>query len=216
MLQWLRAENLCTFDKTACERAARAGQLAALQYLRREGCDWDEDYIACFAALSGSIEVVDWLRQQQGIRINGRVLSWAAGAGQTALCQHLLSKGCEMEAYACFEAARFGQIGTLRWLREQGCPWNVSEVCTGAACGGYLDIFDYVIEQGEVLDAELSTDALNWTGVHNRLQAAQWLRQHGAQWPAVLRQTVEFCTMQWGSDTLAWARAEGCTSPTTA
>jgi hypothetical protein len=89
-------------------------------------------------------------------------------------------------------------------------------VCTGAACGGYPDIFDYVIEQGGVLDAELLKHALNLAGVHNRLQAAQWLREHGAQWPAVLSHTVLFCTMQWSVEMIAWARAEGCTSPTTA
>jgi hypothetical protein len=123
MLQWLRSENSCTFDKTACKGAAYAGQLAALQHLRNEGCDWNKYYIACYAARSGSIEVVDWLRQQQGIALDVQVMmSWAAGAGQTAMCQQFLSTGCEMDAYACFEAARCGRSGTLRWLREQGCP----------------------------------------------------------------------------------------------
>jgi hypothetical protein len=61
-----------------------------------------------------------------------------------------------------------------------------------------------------VLDAELLTEALKYTGTHNQLQAAQWLRQRGAQWPAVLCNGYG----EWTGVVLAWARAEGCTSPT--
>jgi hypothetical protein len=62
-----------------------------------------------------------------------------------------------------------------------------------------------------VLSAELLTSALNAAGAGGRLQVAQWLRQHGAEWPIVLRAG----RMRWTGESLAWARAEGCTSPTT-
>jgi hypothetical protein len=62
-----------------------------------------------------------------------------------------------------------------------------------------------------MLNAELLTDALKLAGSRNKLLAAQWLRQHDAQWPAVLRHGAQ----QWFGDTLVWARAEGCTSPVT-
>jgi hypothetical protein len=55
-----------------------------------------------------------------------------------------------------------------------------------AANAGSIDILDLLREQGEVLDAELLTDALNNAGASGQLQAAQWLRQHGAEWPVVL------------------------------
>jgi hypothetical protein len=88
-------------------------------------------------------------------------------------------------------------------------------VCNAAACNNHTDILDYILEKNEVLDAELLTEALNWAGVDNKLQAAQWLRQRGAQWPAVLSTGAVQWTQQWSGETLAWARAEGCTSPVT-
>jgi hypothetical protein len=213
MLKWLKAQSWCTFDDFTCAGAAEGGHLAVLQHLRSEGCDWDVESIECYAASSGSIEVVEWLRQQQGIVVDANVLSWAAGAGQIATCEHLRSTGCDWDSDACDQAVSEGKDDMLRWLREQGCPWSVSGLCTRAVRYGYTHVLDYVIEQGEVLDAELLTDALNWAGAYDKLTAAQWLRRHGAQWPAVLSESEDSYIQQWRGDTLAWARAAGCTSP---
>jgi hypothetical protein len=81
---------------------------------------------------------------------------------------------------------------------------------------GATSILDYVVEQGEVLDAELLTHALNAAGSNSQLLAAQWLRQRGAQWPAVLRYGERAnAAEQWSGESLACARAEGCTAPAT-
>jgi hypothetical protein len=87
ILMWLKTERWCVFNSATCEGAAMAGQLLALQHLRSEGCEWDGQRILCYAASGGNIEVLDWLRQQQGIEINAEALSWAAAAGQTAMCK---------------------------------------------------------------------------------------------------------------------------------
>jgi hypothetical protein len=209
ILQWLRAENLCAFNKQTCAGAARGGHLAALQHLRSEGCDWDEAYIAGYDASSGNVEVVEWLRQQQGIRIDAEVMSFAAGARQLAMCQHLRSTRCDWDTEACSCAADAGHLEVLRWLRARGCPWDVNEVCIEAVNNEFMDILDYDIEQGEVPSAAMLTTILCRAGFYNKPLAAQWLRQHGAQWPAVL----QYKTQQWSGDMIAWARAEGCTSP---
>jgi hypothetical protein len=51
---------------------------------------------------------------------------------------------------------------------------------------------------------------LNVAGVCSQLTAAKWLRQQGATWPAVLKYNGK----AWSGKALAWARGEGCTSPT--
>jgi hypothetical protein len=211
MLKWLKAQRWCKFDSDTCFEAARGGHLAALLHLRSTGCSWDVNHIACYAANGGSIEVVEWLRQHGDVRIDANTLAWAAGAGQTAMCEHLRSIGCDWGVYACSHAAECDRLDTLRWLRDSGCPWDISAVCMLAAYNDRASILDYLVEKSEVLDAQLLTNALNWTGVGSCLQAAQWLRQHGAQWPAVLGYNEH---LQWSSDMIAWAKAEGCTAPT--
>jgi hypothetical protein len=182
MLNWLRAEGLCGFIKDTCAGAAEWGHLPALQYLHSEGCVWDAQDIARRAARSGSIDLVEWLRQQQGIEFDALILACAAGAGQTAMCEHLRSVGCDWDTSACGLASVGGHLNTLRWLREHDCPWDVRDVCFNAVETSYVDILDYVMEQGQVLDAELLTAVLNHAGAYNQLAAAQWLRQHGAEW----------------------------------
>jgi hypothetical protein len=88
----------------------------------------------------------------------------------------------------------------------------VKDVVTEAAWSGFVNILDYVIEQGEVLSRELSTEALLLAGCSGQLPAAQWLRQHGGQWPAVLTDLKHYCR-RWPDDVITWAIAEGYTSP---
>jgi Ankyrin repeats (3 copies) len=211
MLNWLEDEALCELDQSTCTGAASAGQLAALKHLHNEGCDWDVRTIAHSAARGGSVEMGEWLQQQQGIVIDARVMKAAAGAGQIDMCKYLHSTGCEWNATVCYQAAGHGHVDTLRWLRENGCPWDIIGVLHNAARNRNIDVLELLIEQGEVLSAKLLTSALREAGVFDQLQAAQWLRQHGANWPTVLQAGG----LRWHGESLAWARAEGCTSPTT-
>jgi hypothetical protein len=80
-----------------------------------------------------------------------------------------------------------------------------------AAQGGSIAVMQYLIQEGIASTAAQLTKMLLEAGLSRRLQAAQWLRQQGAQWPTKLRNTVGFT---WQGEVLAWARAEGCTSPT--
>jgi hypothetical protein len=220
MLNWLKAQKWFLFHcDAACIGAAKGGQLLALQHLRSEGGRWHNRQIATDAASSGSIETVEWLRQQQGVVINEDTLSEAIIAGHIEMCQHLVSCGCAYSAEACNDAAVYGYIDILRWLRAVGCPWDVHEVCMQAMRSSNFDILEFVIEQGEVLSAELLTAALNHAAIYGELQAAQRLRQLGAQWPAVLSYNYRHPgetnseSTEWDDDVVAWARTQGCDSP---
>eukprot|EP00953_Heterococcus_sp_UTEX-ZZ885_P016379 9209-Heterococcus_DN1.PRE.4 len=213
MLNWLRDEGQCEFDQDTCTGAVRGDQLAALKYLRSEGCELDAANVAHFAATSSSVEMVEWLQQQQGIVFDARVMFVAAGAGRTATCKYLRSTGCEWNESACIEAAKGDHLKTLRWLRENGCPWSLRDVLDGAAFWGCNEVLPYVIEQsGTVVAAELLTRALSCAGASDQLKTVKLLRKHGAQWPAELCGVGRF-PGQWYGKSLAWARAQGCTSP---
>jgi hypothetical protein len=172
------------------------------------------DTVAQYAARGGSVEMVEWLQQQQGIVIDANVMKAAASADHTAVCEYLHSAGCEWDAEVCYQAARNGHVDTLRWLLENGCPRAVIAVFDNAARNSQIGILELLLKQDEVLSAELLTGALNEAGARGRLQVAQWLRQHGAEWPTVLQLPVN--GLRWRGESLAWARAQGCTSHTTA
>jgi hypothetical protein len=215
MLTWLKTQTCCTFDASTCEAAAFVSQLAVLQHLRSEGCAWDAKVIAHCAAAGGSIAMLDWVRQQQGVEISAMTLQMAALGGETAMCEHLRSIGCDWNADACNYAAVARQVDTLHWLRQNGCPCKIRNVCSNASRYGNINILNYVNEQCEVMSTDLLTKSLLLAGVYNQLETVQWLRQRGAQWPAVLSKRVGAKLMFWKDDVLTWARVEGCTAPIT-
>jgi Ankyrin repeats (3 copies) len=139
--------------------------------------------------------------------------------GHTAMCNYLHSE--DPHSYgveACHEAARGGHADTLRWLRRHYYDWDEESIAYYAAEGGSVKVMQYLQQEGFGLDdsnGHLLTELLNIAGAHNKLAVAQWLREQGAEWPAVLRYTTQHEDAPWRGDTLAWARAEGCTAPTT-
>ena len=94
LLRWLRSQD-CPWDLWTCTFAAGSGNLGVLQWARSEGCPWNSMACVNAAAGSGHVEVLEWIQQT--------------------------SEGCQFGPSTCSEAARYGQLGTLQWLRSQGC-----------------------------------------------------------------------------------------------
>jgi hypothetical protein len=72
--------------------------------------------------------------------------------------------------HSCAQAAGCGHLETLKWLRENLCPWN-EVTCYMATRGGHLHTLAWAIENGcpwhgyEVFDAALSrgmTEIVAW------------------------------------------------------
>jgi hypothetical protein len=58
VLQWLRA-NGCPWDESTCEEAAGGGHLAMLQWANANGCPWDVS-TSTSAAAGGHLDVLQW------------------------------------------------------------------------------------------------------------------------------------------------------------
>jgi hypothetical protein len=106
------------------------------------------------------------------------------------------------------EAARCGHVDLLRWLMDNGCPWDGCGLCWAAVQGGCVEVLEHLQEQGFQANADLLKRLLRSAGYSGHLPVAKWLRQQGADWPATVNSF-------WCAEVLAWARAEGCTSPLT-
>eukprot|EP00953_Heterococcus_sp_UTEX-ZZ885_P003743 2536-Heterococcus_DN1.PRE.4 len=217
MLKCLR-QNGCVFTRATCTLAASAGRLPALQYILQceeiegghELSKWVSYFGIKYAAGSGNIELVQWIQQKLRGRMFDDAMYAAACRGQTAMCQYLHSQQCPWEEEASIAAAHVGHVETLVWLQEHGRPYNDDNVLTTAAQGGSIAVMEYLLQHRVVPTPAKLTDMLNRAGAYDHLQAAQWLRRQGAEWPAKLMNLFRRCS--WQGELLAWARAEGCTS----
>jgi hypothetical protein len=211
VMQFLRAQR-CAWDGYVCETAAERGFFEMLRWAREHGCPWFDNDILEAAASSGNIEMVAWVKQRPDVICSSREILRAAANGHIAMCAYLRSEAVPWHDLACYAAAAGAHADTLHWLQEHGCPCDApsTELCYRAARGGGVDVLSYLQAEGFLDNVQLLSYLLKVAGAHNKLAAAQWLRQQGADWPAVL---LDYNT-KWFGDVLAWARAEGCTSPT--
>jgi hypothetical protein len=205
--QYLVAEQ-CPSDEKACTEAANGGHMQIVRLLHESGCPWHPGNLRRLAAEAGSVELLQYLKQQ-GCTSTKDVMKIAAERGHTHICQYLHAEQSRWHPRACINAAQAGHVDTLRWLHEQGCPWSIEAVRFAAVVSGHLPVISYVLSVEPAPSAAQLTALLNAAGYYSSMSAASWLRQHGAEWPAVLK----FGGTAWNADAVQWARAEGCTSP---
>jgi hypothetical protein len=176
------------------------------------------------AAFSDKFEVCEWLLEVNYPFDMDTLAEEAAGTGKLAVLRWAVEQGAELVSELLERAAYSKHLAAMQYLITQGCDWgDVSGVCTQAALSGSVDVLACVFEQLErdevVIEPALLTDMLNAAGGVDELNAAKWLRQRGAEWPSVLcfvrkDEYGDERVHEWAYDSLDWARAEGCTSPT--
>jgi hypothetical protein len=191
--QYLYSECYCPFATRACYAAAENADLEMLKWLQRTGNRWFGRRISYSAAQGGSVELMQWLQADSYVVLDADTMSTAARYGRRAMCEYLCSQQCPCDA-AAFAAAAVGcHLSTLRLLHEHcRAKWDHRSVCIAAATGGSTAVLDYLQQQqqqqqGIRMDAPLLTHMLNAAGAHSHAAAVQWLRQRGAQWPAILK-----------------------------
>eukprot|EP00953_Heterococcus_sp_UTEX-ZZ885_P032031 16755-Heterococcus_DN1.PRE.3 len=244
MLRWLKSRGCLFNEQTSRSGAETPDNLHVLQYLYEQGCPWHDricgtageagdleqlkwlhahgaildDFAVDVTAGGGALHVLEWM-QQQGLVFTETTMTFAAMHGHLQLCQWLRAQQCPWDGSAATTAAFGNYSDVLRWLIESGCPHHAfgEHVCTSAVRGfghGDFSTLQCLCDCGIMAEPAVLTDALNVAGAHNKLAVAQWLRQRGAQWPAVLCCPTLRGSTAWRGDSLAWARAEGCASPT--
>jgi hypothetical protein len=149
-----------------------------------------------------------WLHEQ-GITFSATTMQNAARQGWLELVQYLCAEGCPWDDSVTTATCEIGQLDTLRWLLQQGCPMNVRICCFTAAARGSTDSLEFLQGAEPTTYVPLLQMMLAVAGACGQLETAQQLRQQGAEWPPVL----SIYDKHWTSEVLAWARAEGCTSP---
>jgi hypothetical protein len=127
--------------------AAESASVPKLQWLHTEqSCELPAD-ICAWAAKSGSINALRWLREH-GSAFTADTCKSAAAGDHVHVLRFLHDEGCEWNWDACSAAARNGHLTTLQWLRERGCPWTDDTICDDAIYSGSIEMLLYLKQQG--------------------------------------------------------------------
>jgi hypothetical protein len=212
VLQYLH-EHGCEWHKSCCSKTGAAGDAEQLQWLCDQGAEIDT-FCAFRAAESGSVQVFEVL-QQQGVEFGSHAMEQAAAFGHLQLCQWLRNDAdCEWSSDVLECAAYKDSLELVRWLLDSGCDCSPDDVYRSAAetASSTCSVLRYLLEAGVHKEPERLSATLKQTGLQaDCLTALKLLRQHGAAWPDTLYYLEG--RMRWSGESLAWARAEGCTAP---
>jgi Ankyrin repeats (many copies) len=143
-----------------------------------------------------------WVLQLPGVKLRADVMNAAASKGHTEMCKYLHAQQCPWNSLPIDNAAYAGHVDLLRWLVNNGCPWYVNPLRSSAVRGGSVEVLVFVQQLGVLTSTKTLTDMLYTAGSNNKLAAAKWLKERGAEWP---RTSASW----WGRAVLDWALSEG-------
>ena len=56
----------------------------------------------------------------------------------------LRDEGCPWDERVCTCAARGGHLEVLKWLRAEGCPWDEGACSLTASYGGHREVLEWL------------------------------------------------------------------------
>jgi Ankyrin repeats (3 copies) len=206
-VQYLHSQG-CYWPSWLLAKVVSKGYFELMRWCYEHCCRWIDVHVApYYAAQGGSIELMAWVLQLPGAKPSAEAISAAASRGHTDMCKFLRSQQCPWDVNAALEAARKGHTEALRWLLSNRCPRDKLKLGKAAARGGSVDVLTCLQQQGLLTSIPLLTDMLDIAARNNKLAAAKWLRDQGAEWPDAFDRW-----RPWSDEVLAWARTEGCTT----
>ncbi|KAF8062686.1 aspartyl aminopeptidase [Scenedesmus sp. PABB004] len=182
VLEWARDEGLDL--QLVCEGAAMGGQLCVLRWARAQTPPLAlGDLVCLFAAERGDLEMLRWARAQAEPALwDERACVAAARKGHLAVLEWASGEGLDLRG-VCTGAAWHGQLAVLRWARAQTppLPWG-THVCYYAARRGDLEMPRWARAQGEPAPWNEWVCGGGGGAANGHLEALRWLRANGCPW----------------------------------
>jgi len=182
------------YDSSAnvCAGAAFGGSLQMAQWLHEQGAEYESDVISSAAAQKGDMAMLKWL-ETQDCDFTRQTFEAAALSGSVEVLEWLKKKGCRWnEDMMCETAAQEGHLDALKWLRNEGCPVNESTF-VHAVLSNNVDVLKFLREEDCPWSEEVTTMASRTKHLKpdNMVNVRRWLRENGCpESPSVAREEI--------------------------
>jgi hypothetical protein len=179
ILQFARLNGCGWFHNISVpDVASEHGYLHILKWSHENGAEIWPDACINGALKGGHLDIVIWLYQEFQLprgfcivelascyRNNMHIINWVISNGYR----------CNVnKTTVCANAARKGDLQTLKWARSEGFTWD-EKVCTNSAAHGHLEVLQWARENGCPLDAS----ALQLATYNGHYDVTVWLYEHG-------------------------------------
>ena len=164
------------WDDSVCEAAATAGNLAMLQYLRRQTPPVPWTSAVCEAAAHrGDMSMLQWARAQDPpCPWDASCSAAAAHGGHIPVMEWLQAQHppCPLDCTSCTAASQVGQLAILKWLRTRQPPVPWSAPC--ASLADNLGVIQWLRSQDP--PCPWDKDCTMMAAVRGSLPMLQWMR----------------------------------------
>lgn len=177
-----------------CAAAAKGGSLECLQFLRRQGFEWDV-CTASYAAQGGFIDILKWSMLHNCTTVDEgkcHILYNAGIGGQTKVLQWLVpcfDHYAYMTDPICRGAVVAGQMAPLEFVMQiaserdtphQYLVWDIS-MWRSAALSGKIEIlhWGWIHAKGDDVPGTYDDSVTGWAAMACKADALRWLVERG-------------------------------------
>ena len=140
-IKWLVKRGVRQIE--SCSIAAYNGQIEMLNYFIDDSSqNWEKAMNA--AATGGSIPAMEWLRLKKNIPLTIEAMSCAAFYGRINVIEYLRHENINWTTDTTATATENGQLDTLKWLVEKGCPMRLNRCVAAAARHGEKSVIAWL------------------------------------------------------------------------
>lgn len=166
--------------------AAFHGHLEALQFLMEDPARRAEvtiDTIMGQAIYGNRLHILDYLASKHDLRpfLNTETSGEAAKYGHLHTLQWLRRHQCPWDINTTLQAVRHNRVEILQWIYSQNGPWDHS-VWAEAVCYSDLEILKWLKSLGFTWNATLCNHAVS----NDRLDTVRWAFENGCPWDALV------------------------------
>ena len=129
-------------------------------------------------------------------------IQYIAASGNIECLKYLHEEGYPWNWITCCLVAANGHLDCLRYIHEEGCPWN-KHTCWMAARNGHLDCLIYLHENGCPWDEETTQKS----ALNGHLDCLRYAHERGCPWNEY---TCESAAYNGHLDCLIYLHENGC------
>eukprot|EP00953_Heterococcus_sp_UTEX-ZZ885_P023241 12785-Heterococcus_DN1.PRE.1 len=135
-----------TFRNAICQRiAGRAADVAALRAACQLGLELSHAVLVG-AAEAASVPKLQWLHTEHNCPLSADLAYYAAWSGSIDTLLWLRDHGCACTTDTCEGAAAGGHVHVIQFLRDKECAWD-ADTCSAAAWNGHLSTLQWLHKQ---------------------------------------------------------------------
>eukprot|EP00029_Vermamoeba_vermiformis_P003958 TRINITY_DN14497_c0_g1_i1.p1 TRINITY_DN14497_c0_g1~~TRINITY_DN14497_c0_g1_i1.p1 ORF type:complete len:273 (-),score=19.31 TRINITY_DN14497_c0_g1_i1:127-945(-) len=175
---------------------------------RKLGPKFSSNFVMEYFALNGYLLCMKYVHETGSLQWTEDTCKHTAFTGQLETLIYAHENGCPWGRETCEVAASCGQLEILKYAHEHGCPWD-EQTCYFAASNGELNCLKYAHESGCSWNATTCSAAADG----GYLEVLKYAHENGCPWDLY---TLEYARCQGHEDCVQYALQNGCGQATNA